>query len=68
MQPKSAIEQDDFVNLAKAIDPHIEATGGLAGLIIETPGFPGWRSFGEPWSTSFALFEIITSASRESES
>jgi hypothetical protein len=46
VQPKSAIEQDDFVKLAKAVDPHIEATGGLSGLIIETPGFPGWRSLG----------------------
>src|SRR6476660_4818045 len=46
LQPKSAIENDDFVELAKAVDPHIEATGGLAGLLIETPGFPGWRSSG----------------------
>ena len=40
VQPKSAIEQDDFVNLAKAVDPHIEATGGLAGPIIDAPSFP----------------------------
>ena len=46
VQPKSALEQDDFVKLAKAVDPHIEATGGLSGLIIEAPGFPGWKSFG----------------------
>ena len=46
LQPKSAIEQDDFVNIAKAVDPHIEAAGGLSGLIIEAPGFPGWKSFG----------------------
>jgi stage II sporulation SpoAA-like protein len=46
VQPKSAIEQDDFTKLATAVDPHIEATGGLAGLIIEAPGFPGWQSFG----------------------
>jgi SpoIIAA-like len=46
VQPKSAIEQDDFVKLAKAVDPHIETTGGLAGLIIEAPAFPGWESFG----------------------
>ena len=46
VQPKSAIEQDDFVKLAEAVDPHIEATGDLAGLIIEAPGFPGWESFG----------------------
>ena len=46
VQPKSAIEKDDFVKLANAVDPHIEATGGLAGLIIEAPAFPGWDSFG----------------------
>ena len=44
VQPKSAIEKDDFVKLAKAVDPHIEATGGLAGLLIETPSFPRWKS------------------------
>jgi ribosomal protein L16/L10AE len=46
VQPKCATENDDFVKLAKAVNPHIEATGGLAGLIIETPGFPGWRRLG----------------------
>ena len=46
VQPKSPLEQDDFVKLAKAVDPYIEATGGLAGLIIEAPAFPGWDSFG----------------------
>jgi hypothetical protein len=61
VQPKSAIEQDDFVKRAKAVDPHIEATGGLAGLIVEAPSFHGWKGLGQ-WSTSFALFEIITSA------
>ena len=34
------------MKLAKAVDPHIEATGGLAGLIIHAPAFPGWKSFG----------------------
>jgi len=46
VHPKSALEQEDFIELANAVDPHIEATGGLAGLIIETPGFPGWENFG----------------------
>ena len=53
VQPKSAIEQDDFVNLAKAVDPHIEATGGLAGLIVETPVVPRMEEFwgnGQPVS------------------
>jgi hypothetical protein len=46
VQPKSAIEKDDFVKLAKAVDPHIEATGDLSGLVVEAPSFPGWESFG----------------------
>jgi hypothetical protein len=44
--PKSALEKSDFEDLAKAADPYIEKTGGLAGLIIETPAFPGWDSLG----------------------
>jgi hypothetical protein len=46
VQPKSALDQNDFVELAKAVDPQIEATGDLAGLIISAPAFPGWDSFG----------------------
>lgn len=46
VRPKSALEQGDFAQLAKAVDPHIERTGGLAGLIIEVPAFPGWESLG----------------------
>jgi hypothetical protein len=46
LRPKSALEQDDFVQLAKTVDPYIEATGGLAGLIIEVSAFPGWESLG----------------------
>ena len=34
------------MKIAKAVDPHIEATGGLAGPILEAPAFPGWESFG----------------------
>lgn len=40
------LEQDDFVQLAKTVDPHIEQTGGLAGIVIEAPTFPGWESLG----------------------
>src|SRR5271167_1435610 len=46
VQPKSPLEQEDFVKLAAAVDPYIEATGSLAGLIIEAAAFPGWESFG----------------------
>jgi len=46
VRPQSRLEQGDFVQLAKTVDPHIEETGALAGLIIEVSGFPGWESLG----------------------
>jgi hypothetical protein len=46
VRPTSALQPEDFARLARAVDPHIEATGGLAGLIVEAPGFPGWDSLG----------------------
>src|SRR6188472_2686577 len=46
IQPKSSLEQADFEQLAKTVDPYIAGTGDLAGIIVETPGFPGWASFG----------------------
>jgi SpoIIAA-like len=46
VRPQSALDKNDFVELAKAVDPQIEANGDLAGLIIAAPSFPGWDSFG----------------------
>lgn len=46
LRPQSALEQADFEQLGKLIDPYIEKTGGLAGIIIDAPVFPGWKSFG----------------------
>jgi SpoIIAA-like len=46
VHPKSALDKNDFAELTKAVDPQIEATGDLAGLIIDAPAFPGWDSFG----------------------
>jgi len=46
LRPKSALEQKDFEQLAKTVDPYIEKSGDLAGLIIEAPKFPGWESLG----------------------
>jgi len=46
VRPKSALDQQDFVELAKTVDPHIETAGDLAGLILEVSAFPGWDSFG----------------------
>ena len=46
LRPKAALEKMDFEQLAQVVDPYITGKGDLAGLIIETPGFPGWSSFG----------------------
>jgi len=46
LRPKSALAKEDFAQIAKIVDPHIEATGGLAGIIVEAPTFPGWDSLG----------------------
>jgi SpoIIAA-like len=46
VRPQSALDTNDFAELAKAVDPLIETTGDLAGLILNAPKFPGWDSFG----------------------
>ena len=46
VRPKASLEQGDFAQLAKTVDPYIEKTGGLAGLIIEAQTFPGWENLG----------------------
>ncbi len=44
--PKGSLEEKDFAQLAETVDPYIEQTGELAGLLISAPEFPGWNSFG----------------------
>jgi hypothetical protein len=41
-----------LVKLAEAVDSHIEASGGLAGLIIEAAGFPGWDGWADRGSAT----------------
>jgi len=43
---KSALAADDFAKIASTVDPHIEATGDLAGIVIEATSFPGWEGLG----------------------
>jgi hypothetical protein len=66
VRPQSKLEQGDFVQLAETVDPHIEARGALAGLIIEASAFPGWEGLSAQWQAIFDLCEIITSTSRRS--
>jgi len=46
IKPTSALKREDFEQLAKAVDPFIEKSGTLAGLIVEVDAFPGWDSLG----------------------
>jgi len=46
VRPINSLEQNDFIQIAKTVDPYIEKTGNLTGLIIEAPAFPGWDGFG----------------------
>ncbi|WP_168565575.1 SpoIIAA family protein [Crateriforma spongiae] len=46
VRPEAALEEADFVGLAEKVDSYIESSGGLRGLIIDAPTFPGWESFG----------------------
>jgi hypothetical protein len=44
--PDGPLEKADFEQLAKEVDPFIASKGKLAGLMIHTKSFPGWRNFG----------------------
>lgn len=44
VEPQGALSQEDFVEIAKHVDPIIEREGELDGLIIRTRAFPGWEN------------------------
>jgi hypothetical protein len=45
LEPDGPLSKHDFESAAKVIDPYIEETNQLNGLIIHTKSFPGWESF-----------------------
>lgn len=45
LEPDSALSEGDFRSAAAIIDPWIERTGKLRGLIVHSASFPGWESF-----------------------
>lgn len=45
LHPREALDVDDFAELSQVVDPYILEHGGLTGVIIEAPAFPGWDSF-----------------------
>jgi len=47
LEPQGPLRSDDFVAIARQIDPIIEREGQLDGLIIKTREFPGWEGLGD---------------------
>jgi hypothetical protein len=45
LQPDGELSESDFVSAVGRIDPFIEKTGGLRGILIHVESFPGWDSF-----------------------
>ena len=45
IRPQGRIEAGDFQSVARTVDPYIEETGQLRGVMIEAASFPGWDSF-----------------------
>ncbi len=46
LEPNGALSAEDFKNAAKIVDPYLEKSGRLNGVLIHTKSFPGWNSFG----------------------
>jgi len=45
VKPEAPLESKDFGELSREVDPYIEETGKLKGLMIYAESFPGWDNF-----------------------
>lgn len=45
LEPIGELTANDFSAAAETIDPYINETGELKGIVISTRSFPGWHSF-----------------------
>jgi hypothetical protein len=45
LEPQGALSKEDFERAAGLIDPYLEKSHRLNGLIVRTKDFPGWDSF-----------------------
>lgn len=45
LEPSAKLSESDFNSAVRIIDPYINESGTLNGLIIATQEFPGWESF-----------------------
>jgi len=46
LRPTGPLQKEDFARLAGIVDPHIEANGALAGIVLDVEAFPGWENLG----------------------
>ena len=46
LKPEGPLQAQDFKTLARAVDAYLDGRGALRGVMIDAPGFPGWRNFG----------------------
>ena len=67
VRPKSKLEEGDFVQLAKTVDPHIERGETSPVSSSRSPPFLDGRALGQ-WRAIFALCGITTSTSFRSAS
>jgi hypothetical protein len=45
IRPEASLEAADFQRIAQEVDPYIEASGKLHGVMIDAKFFPGWKDF-----------------------
>lgn len=45
LEPDGKLSEGDFNSVANIIDPYLEKSGKLNGIIIHVKSFPGWDSF-----------------------
>ncbi|NOR55868.1 MAG: STAS/SEC14 domain-containing protein [Sulfurovum sp.] len=45
LYPEGALSKEDFERVSESIDPFIEKSGKLNGILIVVENFPGWDSF-----------------------
>lgn len=46
LSPHGRLEAEDFTNLARVVDAHLEKHDVLHGVLIHAKSFPGWEDFG----------------------
>jgi stage II sporulation SpoAA-like protein len=45
IRPTGSLAASDFQDIAREVDPYIEANGTLRGVLLDAESFPGWTDF-----------------------